>query len=133
MQKIYAKYGTIYKTHVVSLIKNMKNSFFIQMSEYRIKQLHVAKFIYETRDTWLTFFSSVVDSLQLQIWFVAFNIVSNFDKKRSYNVNCHEWSIKKNTYIFINQHPEVDFCCILQYISKYIVCISDCLALLNRN
>lgn len=90
MQKIYAKYGTIYKTHVVSLIKNMKNSFFIQMSEYRIKQLHVAKFIYETRDTWLTFFSSVVDSLQLQIWFVAFNIVSNFDKKRSYNVNCHE-------------------------------------------
>ena len=58
------------------------------MSEYRIKQL--AKFIYETRDTWLTFFSSVVDSLQLQIWFVAFNIVSNFDKKRSYNVNCHE-------------------------------------------
>ena len=58
------------------------------MSEYRIKQL--GKFIYETRDTWLTFFSSVVDSLQLQIWFVAFNIVSNFDKKRSYNVNCHE-------------------------------------------
>ena len=65
MQKIYAKYGTIYKTHVVSLIKNMKKSFFIQMSEYRIKQL--AKFIYETRDTWLTFFSSVVDSLQLHM------------------------------------------------------------------
>ena len=89
MQKIYAKYGTIYKTHVVPLIKNMKKSFFIQMSEYRFKQLHEAKFIYETRDTWLTFFSSVVDC-QLQIWFVAFNIVSNFDKKRSYNVNCHE-------------------------------------------